>query len=201
MLALTGPNILGDCFCLGERHANPVFLAPDDVAMPLDIAGHEVQRDLVWNAHRARNALMPLLDICQQLPALAPAYLPKAIAAAAVTQLSGLRQAWHRHSVRRIPSWLCQAMPCYSPYFQEGPAALRRKGSRMLRFACFRGPNWFLRHFCHSQPQFEIVAPARFTKSRPGSYLGRCDFLGDQMRDGRCRQFGLKTEFAGTVTA
>jgi hypothetical protein len=36
------------------------------------------------------NALMPLLDICQQFPALAPAYLPKAIAAAAVTPTPGL---------------------------------------------------------------------------------------------------------------
>jgi hypothetical protein len=36
------------------------------------------------------NALMPLLDICKQFPALAPAYLPKAIAAATVTPTPGL---------------------------------------------------------------------------------------------------------------
>lgn len=36
------------------------------------------------------NALMPLLDICQQFPALAPAYLPKAIAAATETPTPGV---------------------------------------------------------------------------------------------------------------
>jgi hypothetical protein len=36
------------------------------------------------------NALMPLLDICEQFPALAPAYLPNAIAAAAITPTPGL---------------------------------------------------------------------------------------------------------------
>ena len=28
--------------------------------------------------------------------------------------------------------------------FREGPAALRRKGNRTWRSACFQGPNWLL---------------------------------------------------------
>jgi hypothetical protein len=42
-------------FALGERYAYPVFLAPDDVAMPADIVGHNVQRDLMWDADRTLN--------------------------------------------------------------------------------------------------------------------------------------------------
>jgi hypothetical protein len=46
--------------------------------------------DAAYDEAARCNALMPLLDICQRFPALAPAYLPKAIAAAAVTPTPGL---------------------------------------------------------------------------------------------------------------
>ena len=59
----------------------------------------------------------------------------------------------------------------------------------------------FLRHFCHSEPQFEIVATRAVYKIEARELFGPMRLFGDQMRDGRCRQFGLKTEFAGTVTA
>ena len=53
-----------------------------DVLMPFADSAHD-------EAVRC-NALMPLLEICQQFPALAPIYLPQAIAAAAETPTPGL---------------------------------------------------------------------------------------------------------------
>jgi hypothetical protein len=38
-----------------ESHADPFFLAPNDVTMVADIAGHDVQRDLMGDSHRARD--------------------------------------------------------------------------------------------------------------------------------------------------
>jgi hypothetical protein len=42
-------------FSLTERDADPLFLAPHDVAMPAYLAAADAQRDLVGNACRARN--------------------------------------------------------------------------------------------------------------------------------------------------
>jgi hypothetical protein len=75
---------------------------------------------------------------------------------------------------------------------QEAKAA--RIGRAVLGFP-------LLRHFCHSEPQFEIGAARAVYKIEARELFGPMRLFGDQMRDGRCRQFGLKTEFAGTVTA
>jgi hypothetical protein len=39
----------------GEHHANPPFLAPDDVAVLTGAPGRETQCDFVWDAHGTRN--------------------------------------------------------------------------------------------------------------------------------------------------
>ena len=45
------------------------------------------------------------------------------------------------HAVASRPAKVGEMLITTS-FSSGGPAALRRKGSRMLRFACFRGPNW-----------------------------------------------------------
>lgn len=50
---MTGPE--RPCSGSGERNADAPFLAPDDIAMLARLAALDRQRDLVGNAHRARN--------------------------------------------------------------------------------------------------------------------------------------------------
>jgi hypothetical protein len=75
---------LSALFALGRIKATDARDAEDSIGvlMPFVAAAHD--------EGTRRNALMPLLDICGQFPELAPAYLPKAIAAAAVTPTPGL---------------------------------------------------------------------------------------------------------------
>jgi hypothetical protein len=40
---------------MGEDHANPLFLAPDDTTILTFMAAHDVQCDFVGNANRARH--------------------------------------------------------------------------------------------------------------------------------------------------
>jgi hypothetical protein len=40
---------------ISEGHANPPFLAPDDMAILTFVAAQDVQRDFVRNPHRARD--------------------------------------------------------------------------------------------------------------------------------------------------
>jgi len=42
-------------FLIGEGHANPLFLAPDDLAILTFMAAQNVQRNFVRNANRARH--------------------------------------------------------------------------------------------------------------------------------------------------
>ena len=40
---------------IGEGHANPLFLAPDDMAFPTFVAAHDAQRNFMRNPNRARH--------------------------------------------------------------------------------------------------------------------------------------------------
>jgi hypothetical protein len=52
---MKAPGLRSVAFSLGESHTDAAFLAPHHVAMLADIAGHDVQRDLVRYARQTSN--------------------------------------------------------------------------------------------------------------------------------------------------